>query len=62
MSNYINTIKDKINLINPKIALATLKIAVFMLVGTVIGFLIHGPLGSSFGLILGYVIGRSLIN
>jgi F0F1-type ATP synthase assembly protein I len=61
ISNYINTVKNKINSINPKHALQTLKVATFILVGAVIGFLIHGPLGSIFGLILGYVLGRSLI-
>jgi hypothetical protein len=61
ISNCFNSIKNTINLINPKQALSILKIAGFMLVGTFLGILIHGPLGGGFGLILGYVLGRLIL-
>ncbi|NGX56362.1 MAG: hypothetical protein K1060chlam5_00600 [Candidatus Anoxychlamydiales bacterium] len=60
LSNITNKITNKIKSIKLEHVLSSLKIASLMIIGTLIGFFIHGAIGSSFGLILGYVLARSL--
>jgi len=57
-----NSFLRRIKSIKKKDIVAILGTACFMVAGTLVGFAIHGPIGGSFGLILGYVLGRAIIS
>ncbi|NGX41220.1 MAG: hypothetical protein KR126chlam4_01059 [Candidatus Anoxychlamydiales bacterium] len=57
---FLKSIKLNIKNIKLKHVLAILGITCLMIAGTFTGLVIHGVLGGSFGMILGYVVGRSL--